>query len=79
MKKDYIKPIIEIEEFELNAAIAAGCTNIVTLGPGDPEHQVCDEYDFGGGLLMNRSYSNPFYETSCTCYLSAPGESLATS
>lgn len=77
MKKDYIKPIIEIEEFELNAAIAAGCTNIVTLGPGDPEHQdVCDEYE---GLLRNRSYSNPFYETSCTCYLSAPGESLATS
>lgn len=79
MKKDYIKPIIEIEEFELNAAIAAGCANIVTLGPGDQEHQTCTEYGDGEGLLRNRSSSNPFYEDSCTCYLSAPGGPLATS
>lgn len=79
MKKDYIKPVIEIEEFELNAAIAAGCTIIVNLGPGDETHGPCDKYSDGEDLnLQGRSATN-FYETTCSCYLSSVGGGLATS
>lgn len=83
MKKDYIKPIIEIEEFELNAAIAAGCTTKVTLGPGDANYDPCEEYIGFDELKMarsaNRSGESPFVEDSCSCYLTAAGEVLLSS
>lgn len=79
MKKDYIKPVIEIEEFELNAAIAAGCTTIVNLGPGDTTHETCDKYSGGEDLNPKGRSATNFYETTCTCYLSSVGGSLATS
>lgn len=81
MKKDYIKPIIEIEEFELNAAIAAQCDYKVNLGPGDQTNETCSVFQgfekLGEGV---RAVSEgPFYDGSCSCYLSSGGVALLTS
>lgn len=81
MKKDYIKPIIEIEEFELNAAIAAGCDYHVNLGPGDSTHEMCSyfkDYEWLGEGVRAVS-EGPFYDGSCSCYLSSGGVALLTS
>ena len=82
MKIGYEKPVMEFEEYELDTAIAAGCTTIVSLGPGDGLNRVCDEYI---QELSLRSRSNPamdgptFYEGSCSCYLTSSGSTLLTS
>lgn len=81
MKKDYIKPIIEIEEFELNAAIAAQCTYPVNLGPGDANNETCS--DFNGyetlGEGVRAISEGSFYVGTCSCYLTAAGEGLLSS
>ena len=33
MKAGYEKPMIEFDEYELDSAIAAGCTTIISLAP----------------------------------------------
>lgn len=81
MRKDYVKPMIEFEDFELNTAIAAGCTTTVSLGPGDSTHPVCDEYNQSPFSLRRSSTPSDvtFYEGSCGCYLSSVGSTLLTS
>ena len=85
MKKTYVKPVIEIERYELDASIAANCGNIVTLGPGDYEDHVCEEFDnaFAVAAYSARSSSTSFYngETGpiCDCYYSSGGQGYFTS
>lgn len=87
MKARYIKPTIEFEEYELNASIATGCQEIVSLGPGDEilGFITCSEYDQPlppAPQSMFRSKEPEevnFYENSCSCYLSAGIGSLFTS
>ena len=45
MKARYQKPMIEIEKYALDSAIAAGCQTVISLGPGDDIHPICDEYE----------------------------------
>lgn len=84
MKREYAKPSIEFEDFELNTAIAAGCTVHVNMGPGDKTHTPCGDYtqpeyiqpEFG---IMAELTPGNFYEGSCTCYLNASGGVMFTS
>lgn len=80
MKINYKKPFIEIEDYEIDTVIAAGCQTLVSLGPGDDTHPVCKEYepDFGQSRSA-RALPLNFYEDSCTCYLSAGVGTLMTS
>lgn len=79
MKKGYVKPVIEVEEFALNAAIAAGCDITVTLGPDSVP--VCTEYEQEVySLRSSTPIETPFSdENSCSCYLSSVGGTLTTS
>lgn len=81
MKKVYKKPMIEIEKYELDTRIASGCSSIVSLGPGDLTHPVCDEYVQTISLYSDDVASDgaTFYEGSCSCYLSSVGSVLLTS
>ena len=84
MKASYEKPRIEFEEYELHTAIAAGCQTVISLGPGDSTHEICEEYvpDFRPeNQIQPFSSAKPlnFYEDSCTCYLSAGEGTLMTS
>ena len=88
MKKEYMKPQLEIEIYQLNAAIAANCTNVITLGPEAPGKVTCDEFKTGygdettpWGLL--REAVTPFYNdgslAKCDCYYSSGGNGYFTS
>lgn len=86
MKVGYEKPAILFEDFELNTAIASGCGIIVTLGPGDMDHKVCDDYvpelpeDLSGISLYGAdTIEKTFYENNCSCELSAGNGTLLTS
>lgn len=91
MKKTYTKPLIEIEAYELNAAIAANCGNVITLGPGIPgslEYRQCDEFKNSGflsmipGLTIQSTGDSPFYAdgaANCDCYYSSGGNGYFTS
>lgn len=81
MKAGYEKPMIEFEDYELNAAIASGCQTIISLGPGDDRYgyEICKEY-----IPQTRARSLPpsatnFYEQTCSCYLSAGDGTMFTS
>ncbi|MCD8381764.1 MAG: hypothetical protein LUC30_02425 [Clostridiales bacterium] len=81
MKVGYEKPMLTIEEYELNTAIASGCSIRVSLGPGEyydtdtgTYYTVCEEYDQGTyDSVVN------FYDDSCSCYLSSGDSPLMTS
>ena len=78
MKIVYEKPGFEIEEYELTAAIATGCSVIITMGPDEG----CPEY--AQPYAVRRSASEPTSvpfstEYSCSCYPSASGSTLMTS
>lgn len=80
MKVGYRKPAVEFEDYELNAAIAAGCTEIVTLGPGDPvTGKVCDEYITEIISMEDENRENFYDEYTCECYLTAGTGALFTS
>lgn len=82
MKSCYEKPMIEFEEYVLNTAIAVGCGSIVSLGPDDGVHPVCEEYDqpiFRSSRGINDANDGTFYEGSCSCYLNAGMGELFTS
>lgn len=91
MKKSYAKPTIEIEVYELNAAIAANCGNVITLGPGIPgsaEYVQCDEFKNSGFLNilpeygLNSTGTTPFYSDgakNCDCYYTSGGKGYFTS
>ena len=84
MKMGYEKPMIEFEEYELNAAVASGCTTTVTLAPeawvyNGKSYGICEEYiqtlDVDGSV----SNSGCWFKESCSCYLSSGNGTLLTS
>lgn len=90
MKKTYIKPLIEIESYELSGAIAYNCSNIITYGPGIPgssEYVQCDEFKGSGFLSLTpeiglNSANKPFYPdgaANCDCYYTSGGKGYFTS
>lgn len=83
MMKVYEKPSIEFEAYELNATIASGCDDKVSLGPAAPGYVVCDEYkEIPMTVTLFSAYQPgdaPFYDESCTCDLSSQGRNLFTS
>lgn len=84
MKKTYAKPLAEIEVYQLNAAIAANCGEVVSLGPEAPGYEVCEEYKDAWEVfaLQPRAGGTPFYadgQASCDCYYSSGGGTLFTS
>lgn len=82
MKAGYEKPMIEFDEYELDAAIAAGCATTVTLAPFPYDgHAVCEEYaqplsvfSRSGGNVDNWNDS-----TMCSCYYSSGDSPMLTS
>lgn len=82
MKKEYLKPTIEVEVYTLTASIAHLCSPIISMGPGNPllNEPECDEFkDSFGGFAANNSPATSFYEKTCDCYYSAGGEGYFTS
>lgn len=91
MRRTYAKPVLEVEEFMLNASIASNCGQVITHGPEDPTHSACVEFEgrdeVDGGeftpFLLSRAASASFYDAdnggTCTCYYSAGGEGYYTS
>lgn len=74
MKAGYEKPMLMIEEYELNTAIASGCSTIVDLGPED--HTYNGTYYTVCSYFGEKSYDSedPAYMTffeNCSCYLSS--------
>ena len=72
MKKEYKKPTIIFEKFEINENIAA-CETKVQFGP-DKENAACEDYGLGGDA-QPFSLTNdvtPFYKNGCQCYYAAP-------
>lgn len=89
MKKTYMKPLIEIETYKLNASIAANCGNVITLGPEAPGKTVCDEFKDAfevfaviPGIGIQSTGGTPFYSDGsahCDCYYSSGGSVYFTS
>ena len=73
MKKQYMKPSIELEVYELDASIAGNCQVVVKVGPEMGDHAMCEGYEdpFGRATfsLRSRPYNVNFYaDTGCDCY-----------
>lgn len=83
MKKGYVKPSMEIEKYELNASIASNCGPVVTMGPGDFNHYVCEKFEGSFGTWSARSKGPSFYDgtdgPACDCYYTTGGEGYFTS
>ena len=90
MKKSYIKPLIEIETYELSASIAASCGSKVSLGPEAPGKTVCSEFKdafevfavIPGLGIQSTGAGTPFYSdgsANCDCYYSSGGGLYFTS
>ena len=82
MKAGYEKPMIVVEEYQLDTAIATGCQTKVDLGPEAHEYNgkiysVCDYFGQETFDAESPAYMN-FFET-CSCYLSAGGATVFTS
>ena len=86
MKKEYVKPLVEIERYKLDASFAANCGTDVTIGPRvDGVYEACSEFvdpwevsSYG----LQRSNGTSFYEPGlgqCDCYYSSGGEGYFTS
>lgn len=85
MKAGYEKPTIEFDEYELDAAIAAGCVTKVTLAPMPYDgHDICSEYAQPLTVYSFSRSSSPTTDTwndsvSCTCYYSSGEIPMMTS
>ena len=89
MRKAYTKPALEVEEYQLNKAIATNCTTTITWGPGAPGHEVCPEFEGSFDVViaseapsMNSSGNVPFYDdgsAGCDCYYTSGGNSYFSS
>lgn len=85
MKKVYSKPQVEIEVYQLSAAIAANCGNTVTLGPYAEGKVTCDEFKDAFEVYSVTPYATgntPFYSdnsANCDCYYSSGGAGYFTS
>lgn len=74
MKREYEKPIVMIEQFQLNEGIAS-CEYVVLFGPED-DVKVCGDYGFPAEPFSTYSTKiTPFYEETCQCYYTAPKKS----
>lgn len=87
MKRTYVTPDFEVEQYQLNASIAANCQNTITMGPGNEYHQTCDK-DFPplppddfSIFAMPGMPQMSFYDDdgSCECTYSSGGEGYFTS
>lgn len=87
MKKNYVKPMLVLEHYELDTSIASGCQRVISLGPepGDyngTSYPVCKEYEiieFSNFKAAESPASNVSFFDSCSCYLTAGGDSVFTS
>lgn len=86
MKKVYVKPVLEVEFYELDANIASNCSVVVTNGPAVGNHSKCNDYEDPFEMSAARStystqaYNVQFYEdTNCDCYYSASDHGYWTS
>lgn len=90
MKKNYAKPVIEIETYALSASIAASCGSPISLGPAIGDHDVCDEFKdswetfavIPGIGIQSNTPGKPFYNDNsgeCDCYYSSGGGLYFTS
>lgn len=90
MKKIYMKPLIEIEAYELSASIAANCGTKISLGPEAPGKTVCEEFEdafevftvIPGIGIQSVAGGTPFYSDGsahCDCYYSSGGGVYFTS
>lgn len=82
MKANYEKPIIVIEEYQMDTAIATGCGTIVDLGPEAHKYNgkfytACDY--FGEETFDAESPAHMTFFETCSCYLSAGGGTIFTS
>ncbi len=77
MKLKYEKPMLEVENYELDASIASNCQMVVNSGPAHPEHSPCEDYYELIGLPMPNTYGvnryNVDFYDDCDCYYSASG------
>ncbi|MGN1181743.1 MAG: hypothetical protein ACI4SR_01965 [Faecalibacillus sp.] len=82
MKKNYFKPAVEVELYELSDSIASNCNTVVTMGPDGPGYiEICEDYYEITGetppstyTLSRSRYNIDFWtEDSCDCYYSASG------
>ena len=80
MKLKYEKPMIEIDDYELDASIASNCKVVVDMGPKYGSHDPCKSYyDHSGepwpdpnAINLMSNYNIDFWE-NCDCYTSASG------
>lgn len=94
MKKVYTKPLLMIEDYEINTAIAAGCSHTINLGSGGvPGHSACSDFGEDPWAFSTYSLNNwdegcaggipgeyrSFYEENCDCKYTAAGEGYFTS
>ena len=88
MKKEYMKPHVEVEVYELDAAIAANCGQVISLGPEAPGKDICDDYEGAFGEYSfrpnskARSGGTPFYDdrsAGCDCYYTSGSNNYFTS
>ena len=88
MKKEYMKPYVEVEVYELDAAIAANCGQVISLGPEAPGKTTCDEFKDAFEVFALRPYAStrsggtPFYTDGaahCDCYYSSGSGNYFTS
>lgn len=92
MRKVYSKPSIEIEVYELNAAIAANCGTRISFGPGAeerPDLEVCKEFEgafdvvwLNPGASVFSTGHTPFYAdgaANCDCYYTSGNNGYFTS
>lgn len=75
VKKKYERPAIDIEFYEIDDAIAAGCVTIYTLypeNPSDPDKYYPTCYSDYETLSLEAAaaatISTPFMNEDCSCY-----------
>lgn len=88
MKEKYMKPHVEVEVYELDAAIAANCGQVISLGPEAPGKEICKEFEDAFEVFSfrpnskARSGGTPFYDdgsASCDCYYTSGSNNYFTS
>lgn len=71
MKKDYIKPYLAVESFQLDAAIAGTCTGDDKL-PMNHDQNSCNLEDYGeevfGSACGDNVIANPGDQSDAICY-----------
>ena len=88
MRKVYVKPVIEVELYQLESNIAS-CIQKVSWGPDATlneqygyENAVCSEYldafDVAAASDSSGYYQNWYVDNGCSCYLSS-GNTMVSS